>query len=305
MIYTVTYNPAIDYKMQINTFKEGSSNKTNNNRVNCGGKGINISIVLNNLGMDNIALGFLGGFTGEYIQAFLDDQNIKTNFTKIEERTRINVKLASKNIETEMNAEGPYISRNEMEMFLNNFKSINSNDIVLIGGSVARGRAESYIPLLEILNDQEIPFVIDCTKNDLLTALKYRPLLVKPNIDELEDLFKTTISTTDDILMYGKKLLELGAQNAIVSLGEEGSIFVNKDSLYRAKPVKGALISSVGAGDSMVAGFITNFLKGKSPKYCYKMAVAAASATVFSNGLATQSKILRYLDIIEIEDIAL
>lgn len=302
MIYTCTYNPAIDYKIEVASFTEGTLNRTTFNKFVAGGKGINVSIVLNNLGINNVALGFIGGFTGKFVNNFLQDQfNLNSNFTEIHDITRVNVKLKNTDVETEINALGPIVSKEDMSRFLEVIQTLKQGDIIAIGGSPARGFASNYIDLVSHCKSNGIEFIIDSNNNNLIDTLKFNPLLVKPNIKELNDLFSCNIETEQDIIKYAKELVTQGAKNVIVSMGGEGSIFLNKTEIFKAKPITGEVKNTVGAGDSMVAGFITGLSKGLSNLESYKLAVACGTATAFSFDLAKENEINYYLDKLEIE----
>ena len=298
MIYTLTLNPSIDYIMRLDDFKEGLTNRSFEDKKFPGGKGIMVSKLLKNLGENPINLGFLGGFTGEFIKNSLEDLGIREDFTKIKGDSRINVKLKCQD-ETEINAGGPDIDDEEIASFLEKISSLTNGDILVMSGSIPQSLSKDFYK--RILDTKNIDFTIDIAGNELLNYLKYKPLLVKPNIDELEAIFDTKIDDTN-FLAYAKKLKQLGAQNVIVSMGKEGSIFISDDFTLKAEPIDGKLINSVGAGDSMVAGFIYGIKKGLSKKESYKLAVASGTATAFSEDIASKEFIYDILKKVEVKE---
>ncbi len=304
MIYTCTFNPAIDYMMQVEQFELGDLNRTTGNHYVAGGKGINVSIVLNNLKVENIATGFVGGFTGKFVEDYLNEKySIITKFTEVKEVTRINVKLSANHKETEINALGPIVSKKEFQEFKEFISNLNSNDILVIGGNPARGAASSYLELVKLCHKEDIPYVIDSNKNHILEVLPYNPLFIKPNIKELEEMFDEKITNVDDIIYYGEKLLELGARNMIVSLGKDGAVFINKEHRFISKGIEGKAVNTVGSGDSMVAGFIAKYMQTKDYKEAFKYAVACGTATAFSLGLATKDKADKIYQNLRVEEL--
>ncbi len=302
MIYTITYNPAIDYKLEVDSFIEGHLNRTTSNYYIAGGKGINVSMVLKNLGVESIALGYVGGFTGEYIKNHLtNDLNIKHNFIEVSENTRVNVKLKNKELETEINSSGPVITKEEHEQMLEFISNLKCDDVVVVGGSAAKGEASSYKDICKICNEKGIKFVVDTSKKNLLEVLQYQPYLIKPNVVELEELFEVSIKNEEEIIHYANELLQLGAKNIIVSLGKDGSIFLNSEVIYKASPISGNVVNTVGAGDSMVAGFVAGINK-LTTKEAYKQAVACGTATAFSKGLANEENVQKYMKEILVTD---
>jgi 1-phosphofructokinase len=304
MIYTCTFNPAIDYKLETNSFTQGELNRSTFNKFVAGGKGINVSIVLNNLGIKNIATGFTGGFTGDYLKQFLTEEfKLSTNFINIHDLTRLNVKLNNNGIETEVNQEGPQVSRVEMDKMLTFVDTMKKRDILAVGGSPSRGYASSYDELIEKCVEKEIEFIIDSNQSSLMDTLCHKPLLVKPNIFELKEIFNEEIDSEEDIIFYAKKLLQFGAKNVIVSLGAAGSYFINNSFVYKANSIKGNVKNTVGAGDSMVAGFLAGLSMGYNSVDCYKMAIACGTATAFSYDLATKYDATSYFDKIKIQKV--
>lgn len=304
MIYTCTYNPAIDYKLELDSFTEGMLNRAITNSFVAGGKGINVSIVLNSLGFKNKAFGFVGGFTGNFVEKYLEEHyNLDTNFTRIKDTSRINVKMKSNHCETELNALGPFVTKFEMADFINQIKTLNKGDIIAIGGSCAKGEASNYISLIEALRELEVEFIVDSSNETLKEVLSYEPLLVKPNLNELCELFQTKIVTDSDIVKYANELLMLGAKNVIVSLGGNGSILVNNSIKLKAYPIEGNVINTVGAGDSMVAGFVAGFSEGLNIEDTYKLSIACGTATAFNQNLATQETVEEIIKKVRIEEL--
>lgn len=301
MIYTLTLNPSLDYIMRMDSYKEGKTNRTNSTEKYAGGKGINVSKLLKNLDMEACNLGFVGGFVGDYIKKSLDFLGINHDFVEIKDETRINVKIKSET-ETEINAEGPFIEENERKLLLEKIEKIGKNDLVVISGSLPRNLNKDYYKeIVENLYKRKIRFALDLPGDLLLDLLEYRPLLVKPNLDEVEEIFAKKASDEETVLQFSKKLVDMGAENVILSLGKEGSVFADESSLYRAKSIKGQAVNSVGAGDSMLAGFIYGLKYSMSKLEAYKLAVAAATASAFSKDIGEKSMIYKFLQDIEIE----
>lgn len=302
MIYTVTLNPSIDYALYLDKFTEGETNRSNKDLKFPGGKGIMVSKLLKNLGADPINLGFIGGTTGEFIKTELTKLGIRHNFTNIKNDTRINIKIKSTK-ETEINAQGPIIYTSEINDFLTNFSSLKKDDIVILSGSVPSSlNKDIYLDIIKILDERNINFTIDTNSDILLKALKYKPLLVKPNLSELEALFKCNIEYKD-IPKYANLLLDKGAKAVIISLGADGSMFFNKNFSLFSKALNGTLISSVGCGDSMVGGYTYSISTGLDEKLAYKNAIACASATAFSDDIGTKQLIDSLLNKVILYDI--
>lgn len=290
MIYTLTLNPSLDYIVEVEQVTLGELNRTKNESKFPGGKGINVSQVLKRLDVNSNALGFLGGFTGDYIEEFLKSQKIQTDFVRVSEDTRINVKLKSET-ETEINAKGPNITTENFETLKEKIRALTSEDVLILAGSIPSTMPEStYEELVKICNENGTKFVVDAEGELLRKVLPYRPFLIKPNHHELGDLFETEIHSCEEVIPYGKELIKQGAQNVIVSLAEKGAVLINKDVAIIATSPKGEVKSSVGAGDSMVAGFIATYEKTKSIEEAFRFSVAAGSATAFSIGLCTREK---------------
>lgn len=287
MIYTVTLNPSIDYIVHVDDLKLGDLNRMTQDFKLPGGKGINVSRILKRIDTQTTALGFLGGFTGRFIEDWLTHEEITTGFTTVADDTRINIKLKSGE-ETEINGLGPSISTTEIDRLKNSLKQATEKDIVILSGSAPSSLQPGfYHELIQILTERNIPFVIDTTGQDLIDALAYKPFLIKPNNHELAELYNVSFATTADIYPYGKKLLEAGAKNVIVSLGGDGALLFTESGIYRSNVLKHELKNSVGAGDSMIAGFIGNYTKSQDPVEAFKWGVACGSATAFSDDLAT------------------
>ena len=293
MIYTLTLNPAVDYYITVDGFKPGVVNRTKGEKINFGGKGINVSIVLKELGFHSTCLGFVGGFTGEALENHLKSIGIDCDFVKIDGNTRINVKLG----DTDINSSGPDISDDELQRLYEKLDNFKNGDFLVLSGSVPKSMPQNtYEVILKRLNDKGINFIIDAEKDLLLNTLKYNPFLIKPNHHELGDIFCVEIGDFDSALFYAKKLQEKGAKNVMVSMGETGAVLIdqNGESHTRNAP-QGDVVSAVGSGDSAVAAFLAEYLSSGNYEDCLKLAVAAGSATAFSNGLANKNIIEKIL----------
>lgn len=287
MIYSVTLNPSIDYIMHVDEFIEGSLNRSIGEYINVGGKGIMVSKLLTNIGIDNTALGFLGGFTGQYILDWFENIGINHRFTTVKGNTRINVKLKGKT-ESEINGKGPIISKKEQETFLETLRNIKKDDTVIISGSSTPGLDDDIVnKIIEICKEKNADFVIDTTGKALMDAIAKKPLVIKPNIDEIGDLFGQTFNSKEEVIPYGKRCLDLGAKYVIVSMGKEGALFFQDDEVYYSPRVEGKLINSVGAGDSMLAGFVGSIKNGRSPLDSFKYSIATGTGTAFCEDIAT------------------
>lgn len=296
MIYTVTLNPAVDYVVFVPEFQSGDLNKATRDYKFPGGKGINVSRVLKNLGTSSINLGFVGGFTGEFIQEKLLQEKLKTNFVPIKAENRINVKLKS-NQETEINGQAPLIEQDELAHFMSQLSNLTLEDLVVFSGSIPQGVPKNiYQMCLEILEKNHVPFVLDISSSELLELVAYHPELIKPNHHELAEIFQTSFSNLEEMLPYGEKLVTMGAKNVLVSMGKEGAVLFNQAGTYLAPGMTGELINSVGSGDSMVAGFIQSYWTNHDSVSALKLGVAAGSATAFTEDLASGEEILNILD---------
>ena len=313
MIYTITFNPALDYTVQVEEFEIGKINRTKSENILAGGKGLNVSIILKRLGIENTALSFIAGFTGKELERKIKQYNIKTDFIEINNGyTRINVKISSlkKNSliqerETALNGNGPEITQEDIDELLEKIKKINSEDTVILSGNVPKCINEDiYEIICKELNEKNVKFVVDASQKLLMNCLKYKPFFIKPKKDELEETFNTKIKTKKEIIIYAKKLQEKGAQNVLISLGGDGAILLTeKNEVYYSNTPKGQVINTVGAGDSMVAGFVAGYLKKKDYKEALKLGIASGSATAFSAGLAMNEEINGLLKQITIEKI--
>ncbi|MFT4186337.1 MAG: 1-phosphofructokinase [Micrococcaceae bacterium] len=304
MIYTVTLNPAIDYIVRVDDLKFGEVNRMDNDLKLPGGKGINVSRILKRTNSVNTALGFVGGFTGKFIKEALKKEHITTDFTEVDDDTRINIKIKDANQETEINGLGPKISNTELDNLKTNISNTDSEDIIVFSGSKPAGVPDDfYQELIEIACQSNAEFVIDTTGKDLMEALQSKPLLVKPNNHELADLFNTEFNSVSDIIPFGKKLLEKGAKHALVSMAGDGALLFTQDGVYQSNVLKYQVKNSVGAGDSMIAGFVGSYSKNADPIEAFKWGVACGSATAFSDDLATEEFIKELLPNIDITKI--
>lgn len=291
MIYTVTLNPSIDYLVEVESFQMGKVNRTSYDAKFPGGKGINVSRVLKRLGNSTTALGFIGGQTGEFVKRFLRQEEIFTDFTEIAGDTRINIKLKT-GMETEINSQGPVISKGNYQQLFSQIEQLNNNDILILSGSIPPSvPSDVYEAMARSCSDNGIKVVVDTSGKGLLNVLPHRPFLIKPNHHELGELFSTEIRTVDDAREYGTKLVEAGAQNVIVSMAGQGAVLCTGGESYSANVPNGNVINSVGAGDSMVAGFIGTYERTGDILSAFRFSLAAGSATAFSSDLGTPDKI--------------
>lgn len=293
MIYTVTFNPSLDYIVSVDNFKMGIVNRTTKELMYPGGKGINVSMVLSNLGIKNTAFGFSAGFTGEEIIRKVREKGIEAEFISVKEgNSRINVKLRS-NEETEINGKGPKITEENIEELYAKLDSLKKGDVLVLAGSIPDVMPKSiYMDIMNHLQEKNLMVVVDATKELLLNVLPFHPFLIKPNNHELGEIFGVEISTKDQVVEYAKKLQEKGAKNVLVSMAGEGAVLVTEDGMeYRAEAPKGKVINSVGAGDSMVAGFLYGYLKNKDYKEAFAYGVCTGSASAFSEELAQKEQV--------------
>ncbi len=297
MIYTVTFNPAIDYIVRMEKLELGSVNRSEEEAMYYGGKGINVSIVLKNLGIDSAALGFVAGFTGRAIEEGVAALGVKTDFITVKDGvSRINVKLKAGE-ETEINGKGPRISKEELENLYKKLDGLKDGDCLVLAGAIPPSLpADVYETIMARLAGKKVDIVVDATKELLLNVLKYHPFLVKPNNFELGEMFGVTLHTDEEIEEYARKLQELGARNVVISMAGNGSMMITEDgNAYRMGVPKGKVVNSVGAGDSMVAGFIASYFTEHDYQKALKYGAATGSATAFSEGLATKEKVEQLL----------
>ncbi|HFC9238568.1 TPA: 1-phosphofructokinase [Enterococcus faecium] len=303
MIYTVTLNPSIDYIVRVDGLKLGDLNRMKEDFKLPGGKGINVSRILKRIDSQSTALGFLGGFTGEFISKWLEKEQIQSLFTTVKEDTRINIKLKS-DTETEINGLGPSISDEEIDELKQALGTVGQGDIVVLSGSApASLRKGFYQELIDIIREKGADFVIDTTGDDLKNSLVKKPLLIKPNNHELAELYNTTFQSVEEIIPYGKKLLAEGAQNVLISMAGDGALLFTEQGTYKTNVLVRPLKNSVGAGDSMIAGFIGAYSRTKDPIEAFKWGVACGSATAFSDDLAARELIDELLPEVEITKI--
>ena len=298
MIYTVTFNPSLDYVIQVDKLVPGEINRTTHEAVYPGGKGNNVSVILSNLGHSSKALGFTAGFTGEALENMLKEFGCGTAFIRLPEgSTRINVKINAGE-ETEINGQGPVITEEAQQALFEQLDALKKEDILVLAGSIPNTLpSDIYERILEHLQGRGIHFVVDATKELLLKVLKYHPFLIKPNNHELGEMFGVTLKTRDEIVTYAKKLQEMGAENVLVSMAGDGAILLTEDGIiYKAKPPKGKVLNSVGAGDSMVAGFLTGYLNTGEYEKAFRLGVVTGSATAFQYWLATKEDIVALME---------
>ncbi len=293
MVYTVTFNPSLDYIVSVEGFQLGKTNRTAKEQMLPGGKGINVSTVLKNLGIPNIALGFSAGFTGEEIKRRVEEMGLASDFINLQNGySRINVKM--KDFDgTEINGQGPDISPAETEKLLEKLDGLKEGDVLVLAGSIPRTMPDSiYSDILRRLDGKGILTVVDATGELLLHVLEYSPFLIKPNNHELGEIFQVKLETREDVVPYARKLQEKGARNVLVSMAGQGAVLLDEMGQFHMLPVpKGKLVNAVGAGDSMVAGFLAGWLTKKDYEYAFRMGISAGSASAFSENLATKKEI--------------
>lgn len=294
MIYTVTFNPSLDYIVSVDDFKLGLTNRTSSELILPGGKGTNVSTVLKNLGFESTALGFVAGFTGNEIVKRLNDMGIKSDFISIENGiSRINLKL--KSIDgTEINGAGPDISEEKVNELMDKLNQLKEGDVLVLAGSIPSSMSDNiYRDIMADLKDRGVMIVVDATKDLLLNVLEYHPFLIKPNNHELGEIFDVKLTTREEVIPYGRKLQKKGARNVLVSMAGEGAVLIAEDGqVFDAPAPKGKLINGVGAGDSMVAGFVAGWIEKQDYEYAFHMGVASGSASAFSENLATKEEII-------------
>lgn len=300
-IYTVTFSPAIDYYVRCDGFSMGTTNRAGSEVVHVGGKGINVSVMLKNLGVNSVVLGCVAGFTGEAISTAIKRYGIAADLIRVEGTSRINLKMYTQGVESELNGQGPVISKDVVEKIVDKILKAEDGSTVVMAGALPKGMPQdTYSLILGVIREKNLKIVLDTSGEKLLRALVYKPFLVKPNLAELNDLFHVSISADDlsSVFAYAKKLNEMGAQNVIVSLGAKGACMLSSDGEeYYIPAPKGELVSSVGSGDSLVAGFIagTEFF-GKDYLSAFRLGVAAGSATAFTGWIAKENDVLPLYD---------
>ena len=305
MIYTVTLNPSIDYIIETDKFKIGEVNRANKEELYPGGKGINVSLMLNELQAENTALGFLGGFIGEYIENTLASKGVNTEFIKLEEGfSRINLKIKNE-VETEINGKGPHISEEKLQLLYKKIEKLKDEDILVLCGSIPNSLSNTlYQDIISMVAQKNVKVIVDATSNLLLNTLKYNPFLIKPNIHELEEIFDTKIDCIDSTIFYATKLKDMGAENVLISMGKDGALLIDsKGKIYLSNAPYGDVVNTVGSGDSMVAGFISGYLKTKEYKEALKLGASCGSATAFSSGIGEKKLIDTLKNEIEIKEI--
>lgn len=301
MIYTVTFNPSLDYIVSVKDFELGKTNRTTEEQMLPGGKGINVSTVLKNLGIENTALGFTAGFTGRKIEEEVDKIGFHYDFIRVEGGfSRINIKL--KDFDgTEINGKGPDIDKDAVDELFRKLDQLKAGDILVLAGSIPECMPDSiYKDIMVYLKDRDIMFVVDATRDLLLNVLEYRPFLIKPNNHELGEIFDVILKTREEVVPYAKKMQEKGARNVLVSMSGEGAVLVDENGEVHMLPApKGKLVNAVGAGDSMVAGFVAGWTRKKDYDYAFRMGISAGSASAFSELLATEEEIQQVFDSLE------
>lgn len=302
MIYTITCNPSLDYTMYVDTFIEGELHRTNMTDMLPGGKGINVSQVLQQMNIENIALGYVGGYSGQYLIDQLNAQHIRTDFVHVEEPTRINVKIKA-NVESEINASGPFISDEHVATMLAKLEKVTEGDYLVLSGSVPSNVASFlYGKVAKVAVERGATIVVDAEKSLLEQTLAYQPLFIKPNIFELGQFFEVTLKHPKEAIHYARELIKRGAQSVIVSLGGDGALYVSENDVYYAASPKGCVQNTVGAGDSVVAGFLGAYVQSENVQKAFRYGVAAGSATAFSSTLANKEAIERLVGNIKLED---
>lgn len=297
MIYTITVNPSLDYIVSVDDFKLGLTNRTSSEKLLPGGKGINVSQVLMNLGVENTALGFVAGFTGEALVRELESRGIRQEFIHIDKgMTRINVKLTSID-GTEINGRGPDIGSADLEKLLKRLDELEDGDVLFLAGSIPGSiSSDLYRNIMKRLQKKDILFVVDATRELLTNVLEFHPFLIKPNNHELGEIFGVELSDRESVIPYAKKLQDMGARNVLVSMAGKGAVLVAEDgTIVSHEAPKGVLVNGVGAGDSMVAGFMAGYMQTKDYEYAYKLGASAGSASAFSQDLATEQEIKKVM----------
>ncbi|MCI5605247.1 MAG: 1-phosphofructokinase [Clostridia bacterium] len=302
MIYTVTFNPALDYAIGVKQLEAGMTNRSEWEQLLPGGKGLNVSIILGNLGIENTALGFIAGFTGREIKRSFEEKGGKSDFIELKEGiSRINVKIKSTD-ETEINAVGPIIDSDSFERLMEKLDTLKEGDVLVLAGSIPSSLPNSlYSDIMAKLDGRGVMTVVDATKDLLMNVLKYKPFLVKPNNHELGEIFGITLKTREEVVPYAKQLQEKGARNVLISMAGEGAVLVTETGrVLKSEAPQGKVKNSVGAGDSMVAGFIAGWCEKKDYEHAFKLGLSSGSASAFSEELATKPEIERVYNSFEL-----
>lgn len=293
MIYTVTFNPSLDYIVTVDDFVEGMVNRTSDEKLFAGGKGVNVSIVLKNLGLDNTALGFVAGFTGDKLTDMMNEKGISADFIKVNQgMTRINVKIRSHK-ESEINGQGPEMTEEDIDKLYTKLDTLKKGDTLVLAGSIPSVMPETmYSDIMARLEGRGIEIVVDATKDLLVNVLKYHPFLIKPNNHELGEIYGVTLKTREEVVPYAKKMQEAGAKNVLISMAGEGAVLIDANGeVHMSESPKGTLVNSVGAGDSMVAGFIAGYMETGNYSEAFRMGLLTGSASAFSEELATREEV--------------
>lgn len=297
MIYTVTFNPSLDYIVNVPGFTCGRVNRTREEKIFPGGKGINVSMVLKNLGYENTALGFYAGFTGNELQRLVEEKGICADFIPVAEgMSRINVKIRGDE-ESEINGQGPAILDDDIEKLYEKLERLRDGDILVMAGSIPDVMPQTiYMDIMKYLADRNLKIVVDATKDLLVNVLQYHPFLIKPNNHELGEIFGVTFKERSEVIPYAKKLQKMGAKNVLISMAGDGAVLVAEDgNVYESEAPKGKVVNSVGAGDSMVAGFLAGYLQSGGYQDAFHMGVCTGSASAFSEELATKAEVEQLL----------
>lgn len=294
MIYTITFNPAVDYVVTADTFRTGKTNRTKTENIVFGGKGVNVSLLLHALNTKSIALGFIAGFTGKALREGVEKEGIVTDFIEVKNGfTRINLKLHAEE-ETELNGSGPEISESELKAFFEKLKTLTAEDILVLSGSVPKSLPKDiYAQIAKLAQEKGVRLIVDAAGDLLLSTLEYKPFLVKPNREELSEMFSAPADTEEQVTVLAEELKKRGAQNVLVSMASDGALlYTETGEVYFAPAAKGTLINSTGAGDSMVGGFLAEFTRSGDFEKALAMGTAAGGATAFSVGIAGFQKIM-------------
>ena len=304
MIYTCTLNPSLDYYMEFDKLEPGKTNRSQLEYYEAGGKGINVSIVLNNLRIPSRALGFVGGFTRDFFISLLQKyEYIEPVFTFIDGHTRVNVKIQDKHLETALNAKGPTVTSEDMRMMLRRLNRLNRSDIFVLSGNCPENLYELTEQMIQLCVENDVKFVLDVDCKVLDRLLKYKPFLVRTTMEGLEETFNEVITSKEQTISDCHKLVEMGAENVIMVLGEDGSLLVNQDGAYHANSVDATVVNSVGVADSVIAGFVMNYVRSRDIITTFRYANCCGIATGFSKGMATREKIDSLYDQTEVTQI--